>query len=497
MSLRRPAILHWSLALTLCPALMGAQASPYLPGDDPRRPLLEHLIARGDLRDPAPLDRPLRRADLVAALAGRADPLSRRLLTSFGPPLGRQAFALTFRGGGQGFTQGRRDLLHEGGDGGVKGYAEAAAEAGLGPLVFVARGAAENRLRDDPDWPDPAGAAAHDVVVRVVEAYAALQFRWGALRAGQMARNWGPQGVTGIAIGDADYPRPDLELDLGTGALRYSGVATRLMRTDAETASGIERYFIAHRLTYRFKPTLTLAAWETGMVAGPPAELDGKTRAIVPLLVVPALVASRRHRNEMVGGGFSWRPASRWRLEGELAIDDWNFDANNPYPQRWAAALSAAGALGARASWSASWSTASSLAFHTLNRAENFTDRGVGIGRLFPDNEVVSVSIGLPLRETWLLSPRAALLRQGEGRLGDPFPTAAEAANIPARFIGTVEKSLWIGAGVAGWEGPFALTGEAGLRHRGNAGQTPGANRTEFAARLSATMGITFRKIRP
>src|SRR5262245_32279589 len=53
----------------LAPARGAAQSSPYLPLDDPRLPLLEHLIARGDIADPSPLVRPFRRADALRALA--------------------------------------------------------------------------------------------------------------------------------------------------------------------------------------------------------------------------------------------------------------------------------------------------------------------------------------------------------------------------------------------------------------------------------------------
>ena len=45
------------------------QASPYIPLDDPRLPLLEHLIARGDIDDPSPMVRPFRRSDAVRVLA--------------------------------------------------------------------------------------------------------------------------------------------------------------------------------------------------------------------------------------------------------------------------------------------------------------------------------------------------------------------------------------------------------------------------------------------
>src|SRR5512147_2093600 len=57
------------LAGVLAPPCVHAQASPFLPLDDPRLPLLEHLIARGDIEDPSPMVRPFRRADALRALA--------------------------------------------------------------------------------------------------------------------------------------------------------------------------------------------------------------------------------------------------------------------------------------------------------------------------------------------------------------------------------------------------------------------------------------------
>ena len=49
-------------------APVAAQASPYLPVDDSRLPLLEHLIARGDIEDPSPMIRPFRFADALRVL---------------------------------------------------------------------------------------------------------------------------------------------------------------------------------------------------------------------------------------------------------------------------------------------------------------------------------------------------------------------------------------------------------------------------------------------
>ena len=102
---------------------------------------------------------------------------------------------------------------------------------------------------------------------------------------------------------------------------------------------------------------------------------------------------------------------------------------------------------------------------------------------------MLTAGIGLPVRNHWLLSPKAAILRQGAGRIQDPFPTPQEAAAIPARFIGTVATSYWLGAGLAGWEGPLALSGEAGVRHTTN----PGHVAATFAeAGLRQPIGIGY-----
>src|SRR5947207_2687907 len=56
-------------ALTGGAMLQGQQASAYVPLDDWTMPYVEHLIATGAIPDPAPLTRPLRRADVLRALA--------------------------------------------------------------------------------------------------------------------------------------------------------------------------------------------------------------------------------------------------------------------------------------------------------------------------------------------------------------------------------------------------------------------------------------------
>ncbi len=288
------------------PARGAAQASPYFPTNDPRMALIEHLIARGDIADPALLERPFRRVDAAKALAAVTGPFGKGLAMELADRPSPGWARVTARVGMRAFTQGRRDLLQAGGAGRVTPYGNVAVEAVAGPLVGVFRLAGDRNVKYDPDWP-----GSDRTMPRIEEAYIAAQWRWGSVQAGQMPRNWGPVGIPGVSISDAGYPRPDISLALGRSVLRYSAVATKLRSSTASNGEKTERYYATHRLTAQVGKRLSIAAWEVGVIAGPGAALNGATRAVVPLLVYPTLFASRDHRNEMVGGGISWHPSAR------------------------------------------------------------------------------------------------------------------------------------------------------------------------------------------
>src|SRR5262245_56808974 len=116
------------LAGALAPARVRAQASPFLPLDDPRLPLLEHLIARGDIEDPSPMVRPFRRSDALRVLTqadtAGAPRLVSALRAEFTEVPGGQTWRLEGRAGGQAFSHIRRDVLHPLGPDGVRPYAE-------------------------------------------------------------------------------------------------------------------------------------------------------------------------------------------------------------------------------------------------------------------------------------------------------------------------------------------------------------------------------------
>ena len=180
----RVVLLATALAGVSAPTRAGAQASPYIRLDDPRLPLLEHLIARGEVEDPSPMLRPFRHSDAIRALA-TADTtklpaegiLVQRLRQAFRSPADNY-WRIEGRIGAQAYTHARRELLHPAGPDGVRPYAALAATATLGNLVLVTRPTLEPRLVDDPDW---IGRRELTVAGRVADAYISGQFRYASL----------------------------------------------------------------------------------------------------------------------------------------------------------------------------------------------------------------------------------------------------------------------------------------------------------------------------
>ena len=486
------------LAGVLHPPCVRAQASPYLPLDDPRLPLLEHLIARGELEDPSPMVRPFRRADALRALEAADTTLSlvRDLRVSLAEPAGGQTWRAGARAGGQAFSHIRRDVLHPLGPDGARPYAEVSGEAVMGPFALVSRLAAEPRLTDDPEWP---GRRDLDLLYRAPEAYLSAQFKYGSVFYGQMPRNWGPVGLAGIGVSDYAYPQVELGFLVGVRSLRLEAYARSLKDESDTLGRPIHRYFFAHRASARLSDRLRVGLWETTVLSGIDREFDGRYRNPLTLLLFTNQYGLGQDGNVLFGLDGSWRVRGRATLEVQLGLDDLQYENTTGatrYPNRWALTVSGFGPLGRTLAWRAFYTQASSLAFRTHDPTENFTDGGVGLGRNFDDMDQLTFRVSLPYRSRWLLAPELTLLRQGEGEINDPFPaTDAEAGALPQIFIGVVERTWRAAVDLSGRQGPLDLHLNAGFHHVVNAGHEEGRIVNRFEGRLEATLGISARGV--
>ncbi|HET9725908.1 MAG TPA: hypothetical protein VFP28_03265 [Gemmatimonadales bacterium] len=485
-----------ALAGVLAPRRGHAQASPYLTLDDPRLPLLELLIERGDIEDPSPMVRPFRRADAVRVLT-RADSagaptLVPALRAALEAVPGGQSWRVAARAGGQAYSHIRRDVLHPLGPDGARPYADFAGEAVFGPFALATRMAAEPRIVDDPEWP---GRRDLTLAWRFPEAYASAQFKYGSIFYGQIDRNWGPAGLAGIGVSNYAYPQVEFGVRLGTRTFELEALARQLYDARDSLGNVVHRYFFAHRAAARLSDRFRVGLWETAVISGVDRQFDGRWRNPVTALLFANQFGLGIDGNVLVGVDATWRVRGRTTLETQIGIDDLQYESTSGstrYPNRWALTLAAAGPLGRALGWRAFYTQASSLAFRTANPFENFTDAGVGLGRNFDDMDQVTLTVGVPRGTRWLVTPELTLLRQGEGAINAPFPATPEAAGqLPQLFIGVVERTWRAAVDVRGTEGPLDLHLNAGFHHVVNADHQEGRTVDRFEGRLQATIGIS------
>jgi hypothetical protein len=492
----RMIFLATALAAGLFPLPAAAQGSPYITLDDPRLPLLEHLIARGDLEDPSPMVRPFRRADaervLAAADTSAATPtgrIVRQLRTEFNDPAGN-SWRLAGRIGGQAYTHARRELLHPGGPDGANPYAELGGSATFGNLVLVTRPTVEPRLVDDPDW---LGRKDVKVAGRMADAYIAAQFKNAHLFYGQLDRNWGPVGLPGIPLSNYGYERQALSIEAGGGPIWLSALATDLQDQTDSIGQTVHRYYFVHRLRIRFSPRFSMAPWEGMIVAGPDRNFESRFRNPLSIGYLANTIGLGDRSNVILGMDLHWKAWGRTLLQAQLALDDFWYDDRQRNRDRWALTLGAEGPLGSSAAWHLLYTQVSSLALRAFNPAENFTDAGIGVGRNFSDQDQLTLRATMPVRGgEWLLGPELTVLRQGEGQINDPYPVpdANGVLSTPALFIGVVERTYRAGVGITGRAGPLDLLANAGLHHVVNSGHHAGNTVNRFEGRLQVTLGL-------
>ncbi len=474
-----------------------AQASPYLPLDDPRLPLLEHLIARGDVDDPSPMIRPFRIGDAVRVLSAAdtapgapAGAVIHRLHESLAADLGSAEawWGVEARVGGEAYTQKRRDPLHLGGPGTANPYGDLALRGVLGPIAGATRASLEPSLIGNPDWPN---TAQKNVTGRLIEGYLSAQFKYGSLTYGQLQRNWGPVGLPGIPLSDVSFERQGLELELGTKDVRLSALASDLRPQTDSLGQSVNRYYFVHRLEAQLSHRFQLALWESTLIQGVGRTLETPfANPLSPSVLANSFGIADTGSNVMIGMDATWRVGRRTTLQAQAALDDFWFNKRNQKQDRWAFTIAGYGALGETLGWHAWYTQVSSLALRTFNPLEDFSDQGVGIGRNFSDDDQLSAFLTIPAGHLGLLTPELTFQRQGEGKIDAPYPPLDANGNqiTPMFLIGTVERTYRIALGVSGREGPFDIAANGGFHHVVNDQNQPGVTANRFVGRIKVTL---------
>lgn len=502
--LRASQLLLWLAATPLC-----SQATGWVHADDPLLPIFEHLVLRGDVDDPSPQIRPFRLAEARAVLE-RSECTSgtscaaivRLLLAAWRDVKGPTGVRADVRAGIQAYTDARRNpLWPDGGGDKLQPYAEAAFRARAGVVGVGARGVMESRVNDDPDWTGPRDGIP---AFRLADAWASVETPHSSVRLGHGTRNWGPVGVAGLAIGDAAYARPDFTIELRNRFARLSLLVAPL--DDAVDADGVQRsrWFASHRLAITPFGGLTLGLWETLVASGRGRSVHSAIEGLIGVFAFRQQFGRPDDRNAIIGIDASWRVAAGLLLEGQLAVDDYRLRASDTArgerdrPDRYAYTLQAGGGLGEASSWTARYARVSSLAYRTFRPAEGFVYRDVGLARIFPDNDVATVEVGIPVASGVLIRPEVSLLRQGEGRIQAPFPSHDDSlAATPGFLIGTVRKTVRIGIRSVARVGRLTVVGQLGVSRTANADHVTGRRRDRFDGRILVTIGAAGTRSTP
>jgi hypothetical protein len=232
-----------------------------------------------------------------------------------------------------------------------------------------------------------------------------------------------------------------------------------------------------------------LSFWEGTLLAGPGRELEPWYANVVSLGLL-AQYDQGTFSNVQVGMDVETR-VGKARVFGSVLIDDIQVDrqsAGDREPTSYGLALGARGPAGP-ASWDASYTRVSNLAYRTPNPAETVMRRNVGLARNFSDYDQVTLRAGLLAAPGLLLSPEVTLVRQGEGDFRLPYPTVADYDTTPVFLAGTVERTVRIGA-VGRWlVGRWQLHAEGGVHLVSNANHLAGDRETRFVGK----MGLTYR----
>ncbi len=492
-----------SVAAAAAPA-PAQQASAYVPVGHGTMPYVEHLIALGVIRDPTPLTRPLRRADLVAALrsadtARVAAPVRasvRRLLAELGDPAERgDHFRVEARAGVAAATEPLRDPLAvdrgvprlADGPGRAFVSADVALTAQFGPFVAVTHPGEDTRLRFDPEWYDTRRNG-----LRVQEAYLSAQGRYGEAFFGTLDRNWGPSGVAGLLLSDNPYNLNHFYLRAGTSTVQLQAIATELDPATDSIGATVNRFMLQHRVyLHPTSSRWTLALWEGSVWSGVGRQAEPW---YLNILDVGLLVQGYGVGNVNNFLGLDVERRGTTTAFAQVMLDDIQYEhriATDQKPASYGLTLGAKGPVpGGNASWTLFYTQVANLTYRNEDNFQIPLFHGLGTGRNFADYDQTTLKLGVLTARGILLEPELTLLRQGEGDPRLPHPLPPSYPSTPTLFEGVMERTWRVALGADGQHGHWRVSGNGGVHFIANADHVRGATRTLWVGSLGVTHGF-------
>lgn len=492
-------------AAALFPAVLGAQASPYLPNDDVGYAYIDAMMARGMLPGLSALERPYKVNRIRAALDSADIPSASVVVAGYAAAL-RKALVRYDPGDGDETSAGprfrakatwdiyvtaqtsalRELMIGDSGDDvspGAAGYFV----FGGGHIAGSVRAIIDNRLNADPEF---TGGRDRNIAARTEDGYIGGQWRYAEVAFGRIARSWGPIGFSGLVLGDDAYTYDHLYGRVGTDRVNISTVLARLDNYVLSPGVESSRYFAAHRLAVK------RGAFEAALSES--FVYSGVGRGVEFSLINPLNVYGLSWRSERTDGnlGFGFEAAARSRrmgtFSGHLMLDDLQIDRCDTVcaePSSYGVTVTAEGMpLAGDQNLFASYTRVSNLSYRTPNVSERHAIYAVGLGRGFSDYDEIRVGADLAVIPRAPLRVYLARRRQGEGDYRNPYPQASSFEGTPGFLSGVVWTTHRAGvSGSAVMFRDFQITGDVGVNRSINRANRPGYDINIFEGRVRAT----------
>jgi len=500
--MRRAAGCALSASVCLAAALAAQEpASTFLPIGDWRARFAEHLITAGVVEDPAPFERPLRRAALLRAIPSADTTLARQVSALLGRlrgdlpgPRDGEALLAADLGVGGG-SQSRRDPLRPAGRGYVAPLGGIDVEAALGRLAIAVHPYFDNRLKTDPDWH---GFTRRVVAGRQAESYLALQLGPADMAFGTVDQNWGPPAIQGLMLSDAPYGYDRFSWGLTTRKARLHGFVAQLDDYVDGNAEVWRRWYVGTRLALLPSDKVMVAIWQGSLVSGLHRGLD--LWYLNPLNLTYVVQANEDsvvdNSNQVAGLDVQVGLGHRTRLFGQLLLDDAQVDRKaqtDAKPVQAGVTLGAGGGLhGGAVAWTVFYTAVTNLTYRTQRGVvEEIREHRVGLARNLADYDQFTARVSWLALNGLLLAPELTILRRGEGDFRQPMPLPSAWPETKTILSGVVERTARA-AVRADYAAPSGFFGwvDAGVHHLTNRAHVGGVT----ATRMVWNFGLGWRR---
>jgi hypothetical protein len=322
--------------------------------------------------------------------------------------------------------------------------------------------------------------------------YTASGGRWNA-QFGRSRWHWGPGDEGSLLLSKTSAPITGLAFHVRIEPLRAD-----LTALSATLRNGAGEQLAAHRIEWQPADRLRVGIAEAARYqssAWQPLYLV----SVIPFQLVQRLEAQDEpgaagaiRNNVLVAGDVGWRVAPGTRVYGEALIDDLHLIRRVTNPNKYGYQLGWEGVgpvFGTRVTWGGEFTRITQFVY-TSYFGRDFTAQGRPLGfPVAPDARRLRLRLGWDPAVVWQLSAVAAETWKGENTLADPFVPGPGASVDAAKFLGVVEVTREIEAGLRWWPaGGADFEIRAGYRRVENADHIAGVNDNgaygRFALRL-------------